>query len=40
MYLWMVWLETFPAVDTKNDRVHIEGIRLKVGYFSLKILEL
>ena len=40
MYRWMVWLETLPAVDTKNDRVHIDGIRLRVGYFSLKILEL
>src|SRR5437870_8889699 len=25
MYFWMVAEETFPAVDTKNDRVHIEA---------------
>jgi hypothetical protein len=39
-YLLIVWLETLLAVDTKNERVHIEGIRLKLGYFSLNILEL
>ena len=39
MYFWMVAEETFPAVDTKNDRVHIDGIRRRLAYFSLKILE-
>jgi len=40
MYFWMVSDETFPAVDTKNDRVHMEGIRRRFAYFSLKIREL
>jgi len=40
MYFWMVAEETFSAVDTKNDRVHIDGIRRRPAYFSLKILEL
>jgi len=36
----MVSDETFPAVDTKNDRVHMEGIRCNFAYFSRKIREL
>src|SRR5271166_2730228 len=40
MYFWMVAEETFPAVDTKNDRVHIDGIRRRFAYFSRKIREL
>ncbi len=40
MYFWMVSDETFPAVDTKNDRLHMEGIRRRLAYFSLKIREL
>ena len=40
MYFWMVSEETFPAVYTKNDRVHIDGIRRRFAYFSRKIREL
>jgi len=40
MYFWIAAEETFPAVDTKNERVHMEGIRRNFAYFSLKILEL
>jgi hypothetical protein len=29
-----------PAVDTKTERVHIDGIRRGIGYFALKIREL
>jgi hypothetical protein len=39
MYFWMVAEETFPALDTKIDRVHIDGIRCNFAYFSRKIRE-